>query len=177
MIKDRMPPLAADRMTPAQKKAAAELAAGPRGGVRGPFIPLLRSPDLMDRLQKVGEYLRYQSSLETRLNEFLMLIVARQWAQQFEWFVHYPLALKAGLDRGVADAVADGRRPRGMAEDEELAHDFCDELLRTHGVSDATLPQRGRQIPRAGRDRHAGSDRLFHYGLDGDERGSHAAAG
>jgi len=138
MIKDRMPPLAADRMTPAQKKAAAELAAGPRGGVRGPFIPLLRSPDLMDRLQKVGEYLRYQSSLETRLNEFVMLIVARQWSQQFEWCVHYPLALEAGLDRGVADAVAEGHRPRGMAEDEELAHDFCDELLRTHGVSDAT---------------------------------------
>jgi 4-carboxymuconolactone decarboxylase len=82
-------------MTPAQKKAAAELAAGPRGGVRGPFVPLLRSPELMDRLQKVGEYLRYQGSLQTRLNEFVMLIVARQWSQQFEWFVHYPLALKA----------------------------------------------------------------------------------
>jgi len=133
-----MPPIPADKMTEAQKKAAAELAAGPRGGVRGPFIPLLRSPELMDRLQKVGEYLRYQSSLETRLNEFVMLIVARHWSQQFEWCVHYPLALKAGLDRGVADAVAEGRRPRGMAEDEELAHDFCDELFRTHGVSDAT---------------------------------------
>ena len=138
MIMDRMPPLVAERMTQAQKRAAAELAAGPRGGVHGPFIPLLRSPDLMDRLQKVGEYLRYQSSLQARLNEFVMLIVARHWSQQFEWCVHYPLALKAGLDRGVADAVAEGRRPRGMAEDEELAHDFCDELLRTHGVSDAT---------------------------------------
>jgi 4-carboxymuconolactone decarboxylase len=138
MIKDRMPPLAAERMTLAQKEAAAELAAGPRGGVRGPFIPLLRSPELMDRLQKVGEYLRYQSSLEIRLNEFVMLIVARHWSQQFEWFVHYPLALKAGLDRGVADAVAEGRRPRGMADDEQAAYDFCDELFRTHGVSDAT---------------------------------------
>jgi 4-carboxymuconolactone decarboxylase len=138
MIKDRMPPLAAERMTPAQKKAAAELAAGPRGGVRGPFIPLLRSPDLMDRLQKVGEYLRYQGSLQTRLSEFVMLIVAREWSQQFEWCVHYPLALKAGLDRGVADAIAEGHRPHGMADDEQTAYDFCDELFRTHGVSDAT---------------------------------------
>jgi 4-carboxymuconolactone decarboxylase len=133
-----MPPLAAERMTPAQKKAAAELAAGPRGGVRGPFIALLRSPELMDRLQKVGEYLRYQSVLDDRLNEFVMLIVARCWSQQFEWFVHYPLALKAGLERAAAQAIAEGRRPSGMAEDEALAYDFCEELFRTRGVSDDT---------------------------------------
>jgi len=138
VIKDRMPPLAADSMTAEQKEAAAELAAGPRGGVRGPFIPLLRSPELMDRLQKVGEYLRYRSALETKLNEFVILVVARQWSQQFEWFVHYPLALKAGLERGVAEAIAEGRRPRGVAEDEELAYDLCEELFRTHGLSDTT---------------------------------------
>lgn len=135
---DRLPPLRPDHMTEPQKKAAAELAAGPRGGVKGPFIPLLRSPELMDRLQKVGEYLRFHSALEPRLSEFVMLIVSRQWTQQFEWAIHYPLALKAGLARASADALAHGRRPQGMREDEEIAYDFCDELERTRGVSEAT---------------------------------------
>jgi len=93
---------------------------------------------LADRLQKVGEYLRYQSTLETRVNEFVMLIVARQWTQQFEWCMHYPLALKAGVKQEVLDALAQGRRPAGMADDEELAYDVCDELARTHGLWDAT---------------------------------------
>jgi 4-carboxymuconolactone decarboxylase len=125
-------------MNPEQKKAAEELAAGPRGGVRGPFIPLLRSPELMSRLQKVGEYLRYQSALEPKLSEFVMLIVSRQWTQQFEWAVHYPLALKAGLDPAVADALAEGRRPDGMKPDEALAYDFCSELSCNRGVSEVT---------------------------------------
>jgi len=135
---DRMPPLAGPAMSDEQKKAAAELAAGPRGGVRGPFIPLLRSPELMSCLQKVGEVLRYRSALEPKLNEFVMLIVAREWTQQFEWQVHYPLAIEAGLRPEIAAALAEGRRPRGMAEDEETAWDICHELLRSHGVSDVT---------------------------------------
>jgi 4-carboxymuconolactone decarboxylase len=135
---DRMPPLRTDEMDETQKAAAAELAAGPRGGVKGPFIPLLRSPELMNRLQKVGEYLRFQSALETRINEFVMLITSRHWTQQFEWFVHTPLALKAGIRQEVLDALAEGRRPAGMAEDEEIAYDLCGELLRNHGVCDTT---------------------------------------
>lgn len=137
-MNDRMPPLAAEQMSEAQEQAATELAAGPRGGVRGPFIPLLRSPELMGRLQKVGEVLRYRSSLAPKLNELVMLIVAREWTQQFEWQVHFPLAVEAGLKPQIAEAVGEGRRPRGMAEDEELAWDFCNELMRTHGVSDPT---------------------------------------
>ena len=137
-MNDRMPPLNPGSMSSEQKAAAAELAAGPRGGVRGPFIPLLRSPQLMDRLQKVGEYLRYHSALEPRLSEFAMLIVSRRMTQQFEWAVHYPLAIKAGLSTQVADALAGGARPRGMAEDEQLVYDFCDELLSNHGVSEPT---------------------------------------
>jgi 4-carboxymuconolactone decarboxylase len=81
---DRMPPIGADRMSEAQRKAAAELAAGPRGAVRGPFIPLLRSPEFMGRLQKMGEYLRFNSVLGPKLNEFVILITARQWTQQYE---------------------------------------------------------------------------------------------
>jgi 4-carboxymuconolactone decarboxylase len=133
-----MPPLPAGRMTDAQRKAAAEMIAGPRKGVKGPFIPLLRSPELMDRLQKVGEYLRFQSSLEQRISELIMLIVSRDWTQHFEWFVHVPLGRKAGISEDTVAALGEGRRPSGMSEDEELAYDFCVELLRNKGVSETT---------------------------------------
>jgi 4-carboxymuconolactone decarboxylase len=135
---DRMPPLAPEAMSEAQRGAAAELAAGPRGGVRGPFIALLRSPGLMQPLQKVGEYLRYSSALEPRLAEFAMLIVARRLTQQFEWRVHHALALEAGLSCESADELAEGARPRRMAEDEALVYDFCAELLQHHGVAEST---------------------------------------
>jgi len=135
---DRMPPLERASMTELQRKVADELAAGPRGGVKGPFIPLLRSPELMDRLQKVGEYLRFGSSLEPRISEFVMLVVSRHWTQQFEWAVHAPLALKAGVQRETIDSLAHGARPAGMAKDEAIAYDFVDELARNKGVSDAT---------------------------------------
>jgi 4-carboxymuconolactone decarboxylase len=135
-MNERMPPLAPEAMSEEQRSAAAELAAGPRGGVRGPFVPLLRSPELMRRVQRVGEYLRYQSALERRLAELATLVVSRHLTQQFEWQVHYPLAIEAGLKREVADALAHGMRPRGMAQDEALVHDFCSELLRTGGVAD-----------------------------------------
>jgi 4-carboxymuconolactone decarboxylase len=133
-----MPPLPAGKMTDAQRKAAEEMIAGPRKGVKGPFIPLLRSPELMDRLQKVGEYLRFQSSLEQRISEFIMLVVSRHWTQHFEWFVHVPLGRKAGISEDTIAALAEGRRPSGMSEDEELAYDFCVELLRNKGVSETT---------------------------------------
>jgi 4-carboxymuconolactone decarboxylase len=135
---DRMPPLENAAMNEAQRKAAEVLAAGPRGGVKGPFIPLLRSPELMDRLQKVGEYLRFKSSLKPRISEFVMLVVSRHWTQQFEWFVHEPLALKAGIKHETVQSLAEGRRPAAMAHDEQLAYDFCDELVRNKGVCEAT---------------------------------------
>ncbi|MEQ1881422.1 MAG: carboxymuconolactone decarboxylase family protein [Burkholderiales bacterium] len=137
-LHDRMPPLLPDQLTEAQKQAAAEISAGPRGSVFGPFVPLLRSPEFMSRLQKTGEYLRFNNVLGPRLGEMVILMTARRWTQQFEWSAHYPLALKAGLRTEVADAIGDGRRPAGMAQDEEIVYDFCDELIRTQGVSDAT---------------------------------------
>jgi 4-carboxymuconolactone decarboxylase len=137
-MNERIASLSLERMSAEQKSAAAELAAGPRGGVRGPFIALLRSPELMNRLQKVGEYVRYHSVLERRVSEFAMLIVSRHLTQQFEWQVHYPLALSAGLRKEHADALAQGARPRGMSDAEEATYDFCAELLQHHGVSDAT---------------------------------------
>jgi 4-carboxymuconolactone decarboxylase len=135
---DRMPPIPADKMTEAQKKAAAELAAGPRGAFRGPFVPLVRSPELMSRVQKVGEYLRYSNSLPQKLVEMTVLMTARRWTQQYEWNAHYPLALKAGLKKDVADAIAEGRHPSGMVEDEEIAYNFTTELNQNGSVSDPT---------------------------------------
>ena len=145
-MNDRLPPLAPHAMSEEQKAAAAELAAGPRGGVRGPFIALLRSPELMRRLQKVGEYLRYDSALDRRLSEFAMLIVARHLTQQFEWQVHFPLALQAGLAPETAETLAQGARPRTMREDEATLYDFCTELLRTHGVCEPTYQSAARSL-------------------------------
>ncbi len=135
---DRMPPLEPEAMNNLQRKAAEELIAGPRKGVKGPFVPLIRSPELMDRLQKVGEYLRFKSSLEPRISELVMLIVSREWTQHFEWLTHVPLATKAGIKSDAIAALAEGRRPQGMPEDEEIVYDFCDELHRNKGVSDTT---------------------------------------
>ena len=135
---DRMPPIPADKMTDAQKKATAELIAGPRGKLSGPFVPLLRSPEFMSRLQKTGEYLRYDSKLGPRLNEFVILTTARIWTQQFEWSTHEPLALKAGIKQEIIDAVRAGRRPAGMDADQEIAYDFLMELHHHHSVSDET---------------------------------------
>lgn len=149
-LPDRMPPLSAERMTEAQHKAAEALAAGPRGSVAGPFVPLLRSPELMGRLQKVGEFLRFQSALDASINEFVTLIVAREWTQRFEWNTHVPRALKAGVSRETIDALAEGRRPRNMSERETIAYDLCDELLRTHGLSDATYASAIRVFGEAG---------------------------
>ena len=137
-IADRMPPLRAELMDEAQRQAAAALIAGPRKGVKGPFIPLLRSPQLLDRLQKVGEYIRFDSSLSPRLSEFAMLLVARAWTQQFEWFTHVPLARQAGTSEETIAALREGRRPGAMHADEALVYDFITELLAHHGVSDAT---------------------------------------
>ena len=134
----RMPPLNPEQMTPAQRAAAAELTAGPRKGVKGPFIALLRSPELLARVQKVGEFLRFQSSLSPRASEFATLIVARAWSQQFEWFVHVPLALKAGTAQATIDALREGRRPTSMNDEETLVHDFTTELLQQHGASETS---------------------------------------
>ena len=136
----RLKPLPESEMSEAQLKAAREFASGPRGRVNpnGPNFALLRSPQLMERSQKVGEYLRYNSSIPTRLNEFAILITARQWNAQMEWFAHHPLAIKAGLSPEVAADLAQGRRPAGMKDDEAAVYQFCKEIHDNKEVSDAT---------------------------------------
>jgi 4-carboxymuconolactone decarboxylase len=140
LSQDRMPPIPADKLTPDQKKAQELLAATPRGnaGNSGPFVPLLRSPELMNRLQAVGEYLRYKNSIPQELVEMSILMAARFWTQQYEWNAHYPLAVKAGLNPDAAKAIAEGRRPAGLSEDEQMVWDFSNELLNNKYVSDAT---------------------------------------
>ncbi len=135
---NRMPPIPADKMTDIQKRVVADIMAGPRGHLVGPFIPLLRSPDFMDRLQKTGEYLRFNSAFETRLSEMAILITARLWSQNFEWHAHSQIAAKAGLKPAIIAAIAEGRRPSDMAADEATIWHFLDELTRTRTVSEPT---------------------------------------
>jgi 4-carboxymuconolactone decarboxylase len=140
MTAARFPRLDSGQMAPEQKRVAEAIQSGPRGkGLRGPFNALLRSPELADRLQKVGEYVRFRSSLPARLNELAILIVARKWTAQFEWYAHHQFAMKAGLDPAIAQAIAEGRTPDRMTEDEAAIHAFCTELLETTEVSDRTF--------------------------------------
>jgi 4-carboxymuconolactone decarboxylase len=136
--RDRLPPIPEDELSAEQRAAVGELLSGPRSAFGGPFVPLLRSPEFMTRVQKVGEYLRFGSILSRHIIEFVTIYTARQWTQRYEWYAHLPLALKAGVTRSVAEAIAEGRRPDGMNEDEAAAYAICDELERTKAVSDAT---------------------------------------
>lgn len=121
-----------------QKKVAAAIVAGPRGEVRGPFIALLRSPGLAGPIQQVGEYLRFRSPLDRRIAEMATLMAARHWTQQYEWQSHHTHAMKAGLSPAIAQAIAEGRRPAGMAGDEEALYDLLTEALHNKSVSDMT---------------------------------------
>ena len=138
MNRPRFEPLQESAMTQAQRKARDSILAGPRGGMRGPFNALLRSPELADRVQKVGEYIRFGSSLPARLNELAILVTARCWSAQFEWYAHNLLAMKAGLDPRIALAIAENRRPPDMTREEAAVHDFAHELHHRKSVSDAT---------------------------------------
>jgi 4-carboxymuconolactone decarboxylase len=135
----RFPPIPPERMTPEQRGVAEAIAGGPRGGVRGPFNALLRSPALADRFQRVGEYLRFNSSIPPALNEFAILIAAREWSAQYEWYAHHRLAMQAELSPQIAADLAAGREPEGMSEDERIVWRFCTELHRDRTVSDATF--------------------------------------
>ena len=136
---DRMPPISDADMTTEQRQAVADYAATRNTSIfEGPFVPLLRSPELLDRVQRVGEYLRYRNALPRRLSEMAILIAARHWSQQFEWNIHTADATMAGLADAVITAIAEGRRPSPLEEDETAVYDFCLELLLNKSVSDAT---------------------------------------
>jgi 4-carboxymuconolactone decarboxylase len=135
---DRMPPLAREAMDDAQRAAADELTAGPRKGVKGPFVAMLRSPGLMQHVQKAGEYLRFNSALPRRVSEFATLVTARDWRQQLEWAVHAGLAQQEGTSAATVEALRVGRRPSTMSDEEAFVYDFVTELTVNRGVDDAT---------------------------------------
>jgi len=138
MAPDRMPEIPADKMTDAQKKAAEEFAAGRGTPVFGPFVPLLRSPEVMLRAKAMGDYLRYKSTLPPKVSEYAILITARHYSQEYEWAVHYPIAVKAGVNPDLLSALADGRRVKGVYETDQLIYEFVSELLENKCVCDTT---------------------------------------
>jgi 4-carboxymuconolactone decarboxylase len=135
---DRLPPIPPDELTPAQRRAAEALTSGPRGALFGPFVPMLRSPELLDRAQRLGEYLRYDCAVPPRLRELAILMTARHFSQPYEWHVHAPAAAQAGLDAAVIAAIAARRRPPSTQADEAVVYEFCRELHDRHAVSDDT---------------------------------------
>ena len=139
MTGPRFKPIPPDEMTPEQKRVVQALTDGPRGGLRGPFPALLRIPALADRVRLLGDQVRFESSLPAPLRELAILVVARFWSAQYEWYAHSQHAVKAGVDPSVPEAIANGERPPRLSADEALVYDVCSELLHDRDVSDKTF--------------------------------------
>jgi 4-carboxymuconolactone decarboxylase len=139
--RERLPPIAAEKMTKEQRLAAEEFKVGRGYDLIGPFAVMVRSPEVMLRAKGLGDYLRFRNVLPKHVSEMVILLTAREWTQEFEWSHHYSYALAAGLAPAIIAAIAEGRRPRGMAEDEAAAYDFAVELQRRKSVSDATYAE------------------------------------
>jgi 4-carboxymuconolactone decarboxylase len=135
----RFPKLTTETMTPAQREVAAEITAGPRGEVRGPFIALIHNPELAGRLQKLGEFLRWKGKLPPKLKELAVLVTARRWTCQHEWVMHSKLALEGGLAPRVLAAIKEGREPPGMSPEERAVYDFCREVHASGRAGDQSF--------------------------------------
>jgi 4-carboxymuconolactone decarboxylase len=135
----RFPPIDSALWSEEMHAAAANVVASPRGEVRGPSIALLRSPELLDRAQKLGAFLRYDCSIAERLREFAICVVARFWSQPYEWSAHAKLARAAGVASATLAGLRDAIMVPDMAEDERVILEFCMELLADQRVQDATF--------------------------------------
>ena len=135
----RFPQLTQDKLTDAQRPLAEQIMKISSVGIGGPYNALLRSPVMAQRMYDLLDYLRWHSSVPTRLNEFAILIQGRLWRSQVEWYAHFPLAVKAGLSEQVALDLKANKRPAGMQPDEAAVYDFCMELSTKHAVADATF--------------------------------------
>lgn len=131
MSQERFKPLPLEAMTPEQRAIADRLLNGPRKMMAGPFPMLMRSPGFADSVERMGDYLRFRTSVPQRLNELAILMTARKWASQFEWAIHRQLAEKAGVGADIADAIATGGVPANMKKDEHAVFHFCAALLQT----------------------------------------------
>jgi 4-carboxymuconolactone decarboxylase len=138
-MSQRFKPLSQHDMSLDQQRVAQAVASGPRGGLRGPFHALLRSPELADRVRHLGDYVRFESTMPAALRELAILLVARFWSAHYEWNAHRKHAAAAGLDPSVADAIEMGTRPAKLTADETLVYDFVTELLRDKDISDTTF--------------------------------------
>src|SRR5215831_1902297 len=118
LAQQRLPTIPPDQYTADQKRAAEEFLVARKVPVFGPFEPMMHSPEVMNMARAMGDYLRYHSAIGNTFSELVILITAREWSQDYEWYVHYPIALKAGIAKDIADAIADGRRPTEMNADE-----------------------------------------------------------
>lgn len=139
MTGPRFKPLPPEQMTAEQKRVAQALTEGPRGGVRGPFPALLRIPALAERVRALGDQVRFESSVPAPLRELAILMVARFWSAQYEWYAHSRHAVQAGIDPSVPEAIGEGKRPPRLSPDEALVYDLCAELLHVRDVSDKTF--------------------------------------
>jgi 4-carboxymuconolactone decarboxylase len=136
---ERLPTIPPAQYSAEQKQAAAEFEAARKVPVFGPFEPLMYSPTVMSQARAMGDYLRYKSVIGNTLSELAILLTAREWTQDYEWSVHYPIALKAGIRQEVADAIAEGRLPKALSADEEIVYDYAMELIKNKQVSNATF--------------------------------------
>ena len=132
----RFPQLTMENVPPQSQALAKEIVAISSIGLAGPYNVMLRSPVFADRMKRLLDYLRFETSLPKRLNEFAILIQGRLWTSQVEWYAHYPLALKAGLKQSVADDLKANIRPREMSVDEAIVYDVCMTMSKEHAISD-----------------------------------------
>lgn len=135
----RFPQLTMDQLTDAQKPLGEEIMKVSRVGLGGPYNPLLRSPVLGQRMFDLWHYLRWETSVPLKLNELAILIIARQWRSQVEWYAHAPLAIKAGLSPDIVAELKANKRPANMPPEEALVYDFVGELTSKRAVSDETF--------------------------------------
>ncbi len=141
----RFPQITLEQLNGPARQLGEEIVKISSVGLAGPYNPMLRSPEMAARLFRLLDYLRFNTSVPRRLNEFAILIQARLWTSQVEWYAHHPLAIKAGLAESVAADLKAGRRPANMQKDEAVVYDFCMELSTKHAVSDETFA-RAREV-------------------------------
>lgn len=144
----RFPEIAEAERSEAQRRVAEAILSGPRGAIVGPFLPLFHSPDLCQHVQRLGAYIRFEYPIPEEVKEVAILVTARHWSAQFEWWAHRQLALKAGVAAEIIEAIAARRRPDGMSPMQAAAYDFASELHRERRVSDATFARAAEQLDR-----------------------------
>ena len=138
MADPRFPPLAADRWSPEQRRVAEALTQSPRGSVRGPYVPLIYSPELADRMRPLGDFIRFGGVLPPRLKEIVIFTVARHWSVEFMFAIHAQMAAEQGIERSIVDTIAHGRRPAELTPQEGAAYDAARELVQGARIGDAS---------------------------------------